>query len=231
LRRVDDGGRFGTDPVSVQISLVIGDQMRRVSSVRSLATTVGGAKVTGAWASVSLTLAMIVTLALAPATSANGSTGDNDVLVSSGPGSGEIITLSSLATCDVFDGLAIVKNTGTKSIRVVRVSAIIPTEVVPVKDQISFQLRSFPRGTTTGAAGAVANMPILGGHILGSAVGAVLRPVASSSLWYGVVIRVRVQQARHSEWVIRGLRVDYTVGQRTFTSTFTSQIRLPHTDC
>jgi hypothetical protein len=174
---------------------------------------------------------MVATTALVPAVVANGASRSKDLLVARGPGADETFTIDSLTTCHVFDGLTIMVNTGATAIRIVGVSAIIPSEASPATDQISYQLRSFRRGTTTGAVGAVESMPVLGGHVQGDAVGGELRPLASSSLWYDVVIRMQVRQPRATEWVIRGVRIEYRVGGRFFTTSFPQQVRLPHTDC
>jgi hypothetical protein len=186
----------------------------------------------GIFATLSLSIAMVMALMFVPATSASGSTGQNGPLrAASGLTAGETITLDSLTACDVFDGLTIMKNTGTIPIRIDRVNAVIPTEITPARDKITYQLRSFPQGSTTGAVGAVENMPVLDGHILGSAVGGVLQPVASKSLWYVVLFRMRVMQPRASEWVIRGLHISYTVGHRTFSAELRQTVRLPRTNC
>ncbi|HUZ39926.1 MAG TPA: hypothetical protein VMU68_00840 [Acidimicrobiales bacterium] len=180
----------------------------------------------------SVATTMAVILLLVPSSLASASVNQRQPLRAvSGLTAGETFTLDSLATCDVFDGLTIIKNTDAKSIRIVRLNAIIPTEATPLKDKITYQLRSFHQGSTTGAVGAVANMPVLGGRVLGSAAGGILRPIASSSLWYVVLFRIKVIQPHASEWVIRGLRIYYTVGQRSFSTVLGQTVRLPRTNC
>jgi hypothetical protein len=140
-------------------------------------------------------------------------------------------TLDSLATCHVFDGLTILKNTSTKPLRVTAVNAMIPTESAPLKDQITYQLRTFRAGSTTGAVGALVNMPVLGGTVVGNAVGGVIKPISTSSLWYIVLLRIKVVQPHDAEWVIRGLRVSYSVGTKNYSTALRQTVRLPSTTC
>jgi hypothetical protein len=145
--------------------------------------------------------------------------------------SGAVYSFGSLASCDVFDGVEIMKNTGSSPLRIVRVSADIPTESVPSRDTITYQLRSYGQSATTGAVGTVPNMPALGGHVIGSPDGHVLQPIASSSRWYIVLMRIKVVQPRKSGWAIRGLRIQYMVGAKSFNTVLKQTVRLPRTNC
>jgi len=206
--------------------------MRCALTLRSPTANAIGRKSGFAFATVSVVVALVVTLVLIPTTLASGAAvRDEPLRAASGLTASEGFTLDSLATCNVFDGLTIVKNMGSKPLQIVRVNAIIPTEMAPLKDKITYQLRSFRQGSTTGAVGAVANMPVLGGRILGNAVGGVLQPIASSSRWYVVLFRIKVIQPHASEWTIRGLRVYYTVGQKGFSTALYQTVRLPRTNC
>lgn len=174
----------------------------------------------------------LATIMIMPTSVAAGATSVNGPLHAAGDlTTGESFTLFLLKTCRVFDGLTIVKNTGTVPLRITAVNVVIPSQSVPSKDQVTYQLRSYRAGSTTGAVGAVANMPTLGGTIVGGAVGSTVRPITTSSLWYIVVFRMKVLQARNTEWVVRGLRVSYKVGAKTYHAMFPQTVRFPPTDC
>jgi hypothetical protein len=174
----------------------------------------------------------LVAASLLPFTQASASNvADQPLRIADFAASGAVYSFPTLATCDVVDGIEIMKNTGSKPLRIVHVTAVIPTGSVPPSDKISYQLRSFRQGSTTGAVGNVQNMPVLGGQIVGSAVDQVLQPIASSSRWYIVLIRIKVVQPRTSGWAIRGLKVEYSVGAKGFSTVLKQTVLLPRTDC
>jgi hypothetical protein len=182
-----------------------------------------------------LALCLALTLSLSatipPTQDVGAVTSSGPLTAASGITSHEVITLDSLASCQIFDGLTIMKNTGKRSLRIVGVRAIIPFDRSTSSARITYQLRSFREGTTTGAVGAVANMPVLGGQVLGNAVGGVLRPISSSSNWYVVLARLSVNKPHTSEWVIRGLRIFYRAGSRMYSVELKQTVRLPRTQC
>ncbi|MHB1209729.1 MAG: hypothetical protein ACYC1I_08500 [Acidimicrobiales bacterium] len=204
--------------------------MRREISAQSWRNTKGSA---GSRLALSSALVILLaTLMWAPATPASANTAVNGPLQVAGPTiNDENITLLSLKTCRIFDGLTLVKNEAARPLRITAVHALIPSETSPSKDEVTYQVRSFRAGSTRGAIGAVNTMTVLGGTIVGSAVGSVLEPIAASTRWYVVVFRVHVLQARVAPWAIRGVRVSYTLGARSYHAQFGQTVRLPPTTC
>lgn len=177
-------------------------------------------------------LVLLATVVVATGVPASATTAVHGPLRVAGPTiNEEDFTLLSLTTCRIFDGLTLVRNEGARPLRITAVHAVIPSEVSASKDEVTYQVRSFRAGSTRGALGAVDNMTVLGGTLMGRAVGSVLEPSATSSRWYGVVFRVRVRQARVSPWAIRGVRVTYTLGARSYHALFRQTVRLPPTTC
>ena len=184
------------------------------------------------FAVVSALTVVFASVVAVPVSGASGATNSKGPLQIAGNSQvGATYTLYSLATCDVFDALTLMKNVGTKPVRLTDVHAMIPTESVPVKDKITYQLITYKAGSTTGEVGAVENMSTRGGTIVGNAVGDVLQPISKSSLWYIVVFRMKVVQPHSAEWVVRGVRVSYTVGTKMYHVVFPQTVRLPKTGC
>ncbi|MBW4077654.1 MAG: hypothetical protein HIU84_03920 [Acidobacteria bacterium] len=204
--------------------------MRREISAPSWRKIRGGAN--GRLASLGILLVLVATSLWAPGAPVSASTAASGPLQVAGPTiNEENITLFSLTTCRIFDGLTLVRNEGARPLRITAVHAVIPSETSPTKDEVTYQVRSLRAGSTRGAIGAVNTMTVLGGTIVGSAVGSVLEPIATSLRWYVVVFRVHVLQARLSPWAIRGVRVSYTLGARSYHALFRQTVRFPSTTC
>jgi hypothetical protein len=84
--------------------------------------------------------------------------------------------------------------------------------------------------STTGEVGALFDLTAMGKAVnLGSVVGGVLKPVATSHRWYAIVARIRILQNHPAEWAIRGIRVTLQVDSRTYHVLISQTIRLPAT--
>ena len=87
--------------------------------------------------------------------------------------------------------------------------------VAPSAVDVSFEVRAVPHGSTTGELSASGPLTrLLPGRVLARAVGATVRPVGRSGLWYVVVIRLRVTADVTRPWSIAGLFVTYAIGSR-----------------
>ena len=145
-------------------------------------------------------------------------------------GAGATFTLDSLSSCQIGDGLAVVRDVGNHSIRVTAVSTVIPSDKTTTRDRTTYQLLSVGPRSTTGEVGALFNLTAMGKTVnLGSAVGGVLKPVATSHRWYAIMARIRILQNHPVEWVIRGIRVTLQVDTRTYHVLIPQTIRLPAT--
>lgn len=141
-------------------------------------------------------------------------------------------SLASLASCQVSDGVAIVKNVSADPITITDVRMLTDGgSVALARRRWTFQLLRFRAGTTTGElAGSTDLTALRHGTSLGAAVGEVIEPVRGGS-WYDVVARVRMPAGRTSAWAIHGIVVTYRAGSQEFSSSFRQSIVLPSSRC
>lgn len=139
--------------------------------------------------------------------------------------------LSSLASCEVGDGIAVLKNGAQAPMRITDVR-MITSGGGPVLDAAhwTYALMRFRRGSTTGElAGSFALTALGNARASGAAIGGVLDPVVQGGSWYDVVARLRLPTGRTPAWDIRGIEVSYKLGTQVHTSTFGQSIELPGT--
>ena len=174
----------------------------------------------------------LVGLAVSPLSASQSSTAPKSsgfqLAVDSGVGA--TFTLDSLSSCRISDGLAVVRDVGNHSIRVTAVSTVIPSDTTITRDRTTYQLLSLRPRSTTGEVGALFNLTAMGKTVnLGSVVGGVLKPMATSHRWYAIVARIRILQNHPVEWVIRGISVTLQVDSRIYHVLIPQSIRLPAT--
>ena len=143
---------------------------------------------------------------------------------------GTTYTLLTLPTCQIGDGLTILKDSGKKSIVITSIKVMAPSQTQSA-DRISYKLESFKSGTTSGALGASFAIALKGGTLVGNAVGATIKPFDKKPLWYVVVAYMKLSQSYTGPWAIRGLRVSYKVGTKTYRAVFSQTVRLPRSSC
>jgi hypothetical protein len=140
--------------------------------------------------------------------------------------------LSLVKTCEVGDGLAVVKNVGTTSLRLTSI-AVLYGGARADQARTTFALISFRRGTNEGQLGATFDLSGLDGGVdLGNAVGGVIEPITTSGRSYDIVAKILVLANHTSSWKIDGLRVTYDVGARAYATVLAQSITLSSTsDC
>jgi hypothetical protein len=139
-------------------------------------------------------------------------------------------SLLTLPTCQIGDGITILKNSGKRSLVITSVKVITPSQTES-SDRISYELESFKAGTTTGALGATFSIALKGGTVVGNAVGATINSFGKEPLWYVVVVFMKLSQSYTGPWAIRGLRISYRVGTKNYHVFFSQTIRLPRSSC
>jgi hypothetical protein len=147
-------------------------------------------------------------------------------------GGGAQFLFESFLSCQIGDGLVIVKNLGNRSARITGVSMDVPSTAKPTKDQTTFQVEPISPGATTGEIAtnfSLTAIPQLAPPQ--SAVGAVLKPFAKNGHWYAIIARMRVRTVHRNEWVIRGMRVTLIQGKTTSHLFFPQVVRLPSDNC
>lgn len=176
--------------------------------------------------------ALLVSLSTFSVVSASASSGAKaPLVVAYDETSGTDYVLFTLPTCEVGDGLSILKNSGKHSVVITAVSVMVPTQPASSLDGTAYLLESFKPGATHGAAGASFKIALAGGTLVGNAIGETIQPFRSRPLWYVIVVRMRATEPHGTPWAIRGIRVSYKVGRRTFHEVFSQTIGLPRTSC
>jgi hypothetical protein len=139
--------------------------------------------------------------------------------------------LASLPSCQVGDGIAVLKNDAVDPIRITRVGMITSGGGAALgRTHWAFQLMTFRRGSTTGELAGSFALTVLGnGRPSGAAIGGVLNPVVKSGRWYDVVARVQLPVGHTSPWSIHGIVISYERGPHLYTSRFRQSIRMPAT--
>lgn len=145
--------------------------------------------------------------------------------------SGTDYVLFTLPTCEVGDGLTILRNSGKHPIVVSAVNVMVPTQPASSLASTAYLLESFIPGATHGAAGATFKIALAGGTSMGNAIGATIQPFKTRPLWYVIVVHMQATEPHGESWAIRGLRVTYKVGHKTFHVVFSQTIGLPRTSC
>jgi hypothetical protein len=139
-------------------------------------------------------------------------------------------TLDALRSCEVGDGLAILANVGSVSVRITKVAVDISGDDTPIADQRSFQILELPEGSTTGELSDSYTLKELNGRrVLGSVVGSVLAPTPQSRRWYGIIARLRVLVNHPGPWKINGVSVGYSSGSQQYLTFFPQSVNLPST--
>jgi hypothetical protein len=136
-------------------------------------------------------------------------------------------SLKALTSCEVGDGLAVVKDVGPGTLRITRVSLLVTGDVAGVTGW-RFELVRFRAGSTTGeVAGSFTLAALRHGYPIGPAINGVLAPVGTSGSWYVVVARLRVPGGSASGSEIRGIDISYESGSHTFIARLTQSVHLP----
>jgi hypothetical protein len=152
-------------------------------------------------------------------------------LRTAGIGASFSYSLRTLKSCEVGDGLTLVKVAGASGIRVTNVQVLYGGDANAREASVTYQVISFRRGTTEGqlqnnfSLGALAN-----GLSHGSALGSELEPLKTSQLWYDVMAQVKVTANHDEPWFIKGLRVTYRSGTTAYATIFHQSIKLPATE-
>jgi hypothetical protein len=146
-------------------------------------------------------------------------------------GGGAQFFLGSIASCQIGDALLIVKNVGTHSARITGVGMDIPSSAKPTQDQTSYRVQSIEPGSTTGEIAASFNLTAIPKTTPSYAVGAVLKPLKVSGLWYAIVARMSLRTVHRHGWVIRGMWVSLVQGKTTSRLFFPQVVRLPKDSC
>jgi hypothetical protein len=165
--------------------------------------------------------------------SQNHSTSSHGAIQSTVPsGAGATFIIESLVGCQVGDGLLVVKNVGTQSARVTGAAMDVPSAPNPSKDRTSFRIFPIKPGSTTGEIATTFVLVALPKPTHAeSAVGAVLKPLATSRSWYAFVARMSVRTVHRHGWEIRGIRVSLVQGRKTLHLFFPQAVRLPSDKC
>lgn len=130
-------------------------------------------------------------------------------------------------SCEVGDGLAIVKNVSATALRLRSVTVLYGKGARAAEAHTTYELISFRRGTNDGQLGATFDLTGLSrGVKLGNAVGGVLEPIATSGREYVVVAEVLVVRNHPRAWSIDGLRVTYVAGSKSYATILPQSITI-----
>jgi hypothetical protein len=175
-----------------------------------------------------LVLALLIT---APASIASAT--DVPLLRYANTGARDAYTLELAKTCEVGDGLAVVRNDGRTPLRLTSITVLYGDGATASQANTTYTLRSFRRGTNDGQLGATFDLTSLkGGVKLGNAVGGVVAPVATSGRWYDIVAKILVTAVHPTSWKISGLRVTYDMDGTSHSTVLAQSITLSATpDC
>ncbi len=138
-------------------------------------------------------------------------------------------TLKLVKTCEVGDGLAVVKNVGAAPLRLTSLS-VLYTNARADQAHTTFTLVAFRRGTNEGQLGATFDLTGLDSGVdLGDAVGGEIEPITTSGRSYDIVAKVLILTNHASSWKIDGVRVTYDVGSRAYETVLAQSISLSST--
>ena len=136
-------------------------------------------------------------------------------------------SLPKLPTCQVGDGINVLLNNSPKQVVIKSIAAVIPSWV---KATARYKLISFKAGSTTGELTTSFKLVDLkNGTSLGNVIGAAIKPVSSTNRWYVIAADISIHSDVQKHWMIRGLKIAYSVSGKTYTKTFVSSIVLPPT--
>jgi hypothetical protein len=139
-------------------------------------------------------------------------------------------TLKLVKSCEVGDGLAIVKNVGAVPLRLTSIAVLYGDGASARQASTTFQLVSLRRGTSEGQLEATFDLAIVdGGDNMGNAVGGVVEPISKSGRSYEIVAKVLVIGDHAQPWTITGLRITYKVGSRSYATVLAQSITLSST--
>jgi hypothetical protein len=139
-------------------------------------------------------------------------------------------SLPSLRSCEVGDGLSLVKVAGPTALRVTNVQVLYGNDFKSRWASVTYELISFRRGTTEGQLAASFKLGALGNGLTRTpAIGGELKPLMTSQLWYDIVALVKVTVNRAASWSIDGLRVSYRSGSTTNATILRQSVKLPMT--
>ena len=136
-------------------------------------------------------------------------------------------TLLDGRSCEVGDGIAIVADDGAAPVVIQQVTVSV-AGASRAGVQTSYRLLTFRAGSTDGEIAASFHLGALN-NVLSSqpAIGATLRPEASSKRWYDIVARLSLDRPQPAKWQITGLTVTYSSGGRHYFAELAQQIHLP----
>lgn len=132
-------------------------------------------------------------------------------------------------SCEVGDGLAVVKNVGTAPLRLTSLAVIYGKGARADQEHTTFSLISLRRGTSEGQLGATFDLGLTGvdgGTDLGRATGQTLLPIASSGRSYDLVADILVVNNHPKPWKIDGLRVTYAMSGHVYSTVLAQSITL-----
>ena len=151
-------------------------------------------------------------------------------LRTAGIGASFSYSLPSLKSCEIGDGLTVVKVAGPLALRVTNVQVLYGGDVTAREVSATYQVISFRRGTTEGQLANNFTLGALGNGLShGPALGSELQPLNVSQLWYDIVAHVKVTANRDKPWSIEGLRVTYRSDTTAYATDFRQSITLPIT--
>lgn len=140
--------------------------------------------------------------------------------------------LKLVKTCEVGDGLAVVKNVGTVPLRLTSLTVLYGGGARADQARTTFSLISLRRGTSEGQLGASFDLGLTGvdgGSDLGRATGQTLQPIRSSGRSYDLVADILVLNNHPKPWKIDGLRVTYAMAGHTYSTVLAQSITLTPT--
>jgi hypothetical protein len=138
--------------------------------------------------------------------------------------------LKLMKSCEVGDGLAVVKNVGATPLRLTSIAVLYGDGARANQANTTYELISLRRGTSEGQLGSSFDLTGLhSGVALGNAVGSLVQPIAKSGRSYDIVAKVLVIADHTTPWKITGLRVSYDVGSSSYTTELAQSITVSST--
>ncbi len=141
--------------------------------------------------------------------------------------------LKLIKSCEVGDGLAVVKNVGAAPLRITSIAVLYGDGARADEANTTYELISVRRGTNEGQLGSSFDLTELkSGVALGNAIGGLVQPISKSGRSYDIVAKVLVIAIHTTPWTITGLEVSYRVGSSSYTTVLAQSITLSSTpDC
>lgn len=138
--------------------------------------------------------------------------------------------LKLIKSCEVGDGLAVVKNVGATPLRITAITVLYGDGARADQANTTYELISLRRGTNEGQLGSSFDLTELkSGLALGSAIGGLVQPISKSGRSYDIVAKVLVTAIHTTPWKITGLEVSYRVGSSSYTTVLAQSITLSST--